>query len=500
MRGKLLSLAVLSLACGADLPEGRFLCESAENCPNNWVCIDARCYSSPFVPRRDASRTDAGIDAPEDVGVDVRRDAAFVPENTVALCSDERDNDGDGRVDCADDDCCRVRFEECDACRMRCPDFSAREEVVVTESRIAEDTTWDCFHDYVLDALVVVDEATLTIEAGTRIRARSFSGLIVTRGARLTAVGQATRPIVFTSASEDPEPGDWFGVYLAGNAITSRGPDQRPDGTGDEFLFGGGDDRHNCGRLSFVRVEFAGGDSGPDGLDLGALMLMGCGDETSVDHVQVHRSKDDGLAIFGGTVNVREVLVTHAADDGLDWERGWRGVGERIAIWQDPGGGNAAIEGSNNDPSGIRDAEPRSNPELWYVTTFGGRVSIRLADGTFAALRNSVLHSGRERCVELAAELEDSVMAGDIAVTNSIVHGCPEPYAPAGVAAAFSAPAAANESEDPGIDGIDDAESPRWLPDVSVTRSVPQAAAPTPQLSVGAFDEDNWTAGWVAYP
>ena len=75
---------------------------------------------------------------------------------------------------------------------------------------------------------------------------------------------------------------------------------------------------------SSVRVEFAGYEIGQDN-ELNGLTLGGCGADTIIRHVQVHRAHDDGVEIFGGGVDLRYVIVTHARDDAFDWDMGWTG-------------------------------------------------------------------------------------------------------------------------------------------------------------------------------
>ncbi|MCS6798080.1 MAG: hypothetical protein NZ898_06075 [Myxococcota bacterium] len=76
-----LSWLVVS-ACRPQLPEGRFRCETAGDCPRGWACVEQRCWSIHPGPRdaaadgrpdgdRDAERMDADDD--RDAG---RRDAA----------------------------------------------------------------------------------------------------------------------------------------------------------------------------------------------------------------------------------------------------------------------------------------------------------------------------------------------------------------------------------------------------------------------------------------
>jgi hypothetical protein len=67
--------------------------------------------------------------------------------------------------------------------------------------------------------------AVLTIEAGTTIRFSAGSQLIVGYGGSLgglIAVGTALNPVTFTSASHNPQPGDWQQINFADGAVDSQ--------------------------------------------------------------------------------------------------------------------------------------------------------------------------------------------------------------------------------------------------------------------------------------
>ncbi len=83
--------------------------------------------------------------------------------------------------------------------------------------------------------------------------------------------------------------------------------------------------------LEYVRIEYAGFEVAST-KELNGLTLGGCGHETIVDHVQIHESSDDGIEFFGGTVDVSHVVVTGTKDDGLDWDQGWAGRAQFVAI------------------------------------------------------------------------------------------------------------------------------------------------------------------------
>lgn len=216
-----------------------------------------------------------------------------------------------------------------------CPAIEARTVRVITAD-IVRDETWTCATRYELQGEIHVQAATLTITAGTVIYGRDDSSLVVERDARLVAVGRAEAPIVFTSpgdATGDRDPGDWQGVALVGRA----GPaDTLDDGLDTNIPYGGGAASHDCGTLRYVRIEFSGGDIlDAEGDSLGAFALAGCGTDTEIDFVQVHRSKWEGVRVRGGTVDLRHLVLTEIGDEALEWSLGWNGSAQHLLVQQD---------------------------------------------------------------------------------------------------------------------------------------------------------------------
>ena len=84
-------------------------------------------------------------------------------------------------------------------------------DLVVKEGNITSNETWTKDNIYRLKGRVYVkDGATLTIEAGTVIKADPGSGafasaLVVNRGGKLMANGTKDEPIIFTSVADDIE-------------------------------------------------------------------------------------------------------------------------------------------------------------------------------------------------------------------------------------------------------------------------------------------------------
>ena len=283
---------------------------------------------------------------------------------------------------------------------------------LVRES-ITESTRWRAGHTYRLDGLVFVEGgARLVIEPGVTVLGEPGSALVVTRDAAVHARGTALEPIVFTSAMETGQraSGDWGGVVLLGNAPINRGSaDIEGITPGDpRSTFGGNDPSSNCGLMEFVRVEFAGYEVGRNN-ELNGLTLGGCGTETVIRHVQVHRAHDDGVEIFGGTVNLEHVVVSHARDDAFDWDMGWTGRAQFLIVQQHPDVGDTGFEGDNwrDRP----DAKPVSRPRIYNVTMVGSRNPNRvqramvIRHGSGGEFRNFLIAGFPQESVDLRGEL-----------------------------------------------------------------------------------------------
>ena len=152
--------------------------------------------------------------------------------------------------------------------------FSCRKSDIIIEdsTSITDDgsgtgtVTWTKDKEYLLDGFVFVNPGqTLTIEAGTVIRAKtgqgeSASALIVARGGKITANGTYGNPIVFTSILDDGSlptdtSGLWGGIIILGSAPINTD-------TGEGFIegipvseargqFGGSNEADNSGSLEF---------------------------------------------------------------------------------------------------------------------------------------------------------------------------------------------------------------------------------------------------------
>ena len=256
--------------------------------------------------------------------------------------------------------------------------------------------SWTCDTIYVLEAPVFVRNGTLDIEAGTTIQGAAGSALVIDSTATINAVGAEDAPIVMTSILPEGSRnrGDWGGLVLLGNAsINLDGGVGAAEGFANPPAYGGTDDAHNCGTLSYLRVEWAGFELSA-GNELNGITFYACGSGTSVDHVQVHMGSDDGLEMFGGAFNLDHIIVTGAADDSIDCDEGFHGQMQYVFIQQDPALGDNCFEWSNQGTDFT--ATPHTGPHAANVTCIGSGPAgdkskgMTLKEGTEAYIYSSI--------------------------------------------------------------------------------------------------------------
>lgn len=197
---------------------------------------------------------------------------------------------------------------------------------------------------------------TLTVEPGTTIYGEGATNgfLVITRGSKIEAVGTASAPIVFTSdqAAGSRARGQWGGLVLNGRApinACADGTDPcEAEGEGGTGVYGGSDPADDSGTLKYVRIQFGGTEISPDN-EINGLSLQGVGSGTEIDYLQVHRNLDDGVEFFGGTVNVKHLVVTEVGDDSVDWTLGYSGKIQHLLVVQSDDAANHGFELDNNE-------------------------------------------------------------------------------------------------------------------------------------------------------
>ncbi len=318
---------------------------------------------------------------------------------------------------------------------------------------------------YTLDGLVFLEEdATLNISAGTVIRGLgandvstgdNTSALIITRGAKINAIGTAEAPIIFTANEDDLEDdgdftfrdrGEWGGLIVLGKATIAR-----PDGAdGVEGIdadepraqFGGTEDDDDSGTLKYISIRHGGAQLSPNN-EINGLTLGGVGSGTTIDYVEVFANLDDGIEWFGGTVSVTHAATAFCGDDGYDYDFGWRGNGQYWFSLQsaDVSTGRAG----EHDGAKPDELAPFSNPTIYNVTYVGvGEsatpvggdaakalpLSILFRDNAGGTYANSIFtdYNGAAIAIEDRDDTSDGdsfarLEAGDLNVKNNMFFG-----------------------------------------------------------------------------
>jgi uncharacterized membrane protein len=303
--------------------------------------------------------------------------------------------------------------------------------IVTVGENITENITWTADTVYQLTATVyVTGGATLTIEPGTLVIGDNGSALIVTSDAMLMAEGTAEAPIVFTS-SQDPAnraPSDWGGIVMLGNAPINVGTNniEGVEAAGIS-AYGGTDVGHDCGTLSYVRIEYAGFTFGQDN-ELNSLTLGGCGTSTTLEHIQTVYGSDDGIEFFGGGATLKWAVVSQTGDDSLDWDQGYNGNIQFFVAQQAPGTGDRGIEADNLEDNPT--ATPISSPTIYNMTLIGGGAAnteqrgITLRRGTHAQIYNAIVMNFGKGSINFdGAESQAAAGSGLINMSNNLIFG-----------------------------------------------------------------------------
>ena len=294
----------------------------------------------------------------------------------------------------------------------------ASENVVTVSSDITANTTWSADKIYLLKGNVfVTNNATLTIAEGTLIKGDKATkgALIITRGAKIMAVGTADKPIVFTSnvGVGGRSAGDWGGVILLGKAPNNQGESVSIEGISDateKGKYGGSDANDNSGTMKYVRIEYAGIPLSPDN-EINGLTFGSVGAGTTIDYIEVYRSGDDAFEWFGGSVNCKHLLAIDSWDDDFDTDFGFSGkvqfgLAQRLAATADVSGSN----GFESDNNGVGDAKtPQTSAVFSNMTILGPR---EVASGGPSV--NANFQHGAQIRRNSAISIFNSVFAGNV--------------------------------------------------------------------------------------
>lgn len=295
-----------------------------------------------------------------------------------------------------------------------------------------ESLTLDIANSYTITGPTIFEKGTtLTIPAGLTIKAASTGAnvyLAISQGAKIIAEGTASQPIIFTSAANTPNAGDWGGLILLGKApVNSVSGDATATSEIANLPYGGTIPDDNSGILKYVRVEYSGGKADGQSENNG-FSFYGVGNATSVSYIQMFEGKDDGIEFFGGTVNVSNVSIVNAQDDSIDWTEGYSGT-ITDAFVKHGFEHDKAVEadGYNTDIGNNSNPKFWSKPTIINLTIIGlgsgtGNEAIRLRAGTQGVFKN-VWIEGFDEGFDLDGDKGSNptgkgVLSGDLKATS----------------------------------------------------------------------------------
>ena len=302
-------------------------------------------------------------------------------------------------------------------------------EPSVLQGSITSDLTLKSGKSYTLNGELLVKEgATLNIEPGVKIVAQyddRVDYILIEQGAKINAEGTASAPIVMTSSKE--EPGAWGGIHICGRAHTNAEGGKGSSEIGGA-VYGGDNDADNSGVLKYVRVEYTGY-AFDEEHEANGMTFYGVGNGTVVENCEAYHGSDDGFEFFGGSVNVKNMVVVNCSDDSFDWTEGWNGKGENLVAFQESEGTlgydcDCLIEADNNENNYA--ATPVSHPvlrNLILVGNGGSKQGIRLRRGTEVEITSAKVCGKAKALAVESAETENALLNGTSKLESVSISG-----------------------------------------------------------------------------
>ncbi|MDO5663943.1 MAG: hypothetical protein Q4G63_01640 [Bacteroidia bacterium] len=203
--------------------------------------------------------------------------------------------------------------------------------------------------EYLLDGpLLIEDGGVLNIPAGTVIKAKKGFGsyILVLQGGKINVNGTADKPVTMTADVANAEQGYWGGLIINGRAPLSGGSTGSTE-INSAYSYGGTNVADNSGSITYLKLEATGARSSAN-VEHNGLTLNGVGNGTKIENIFIPNGADDGIEFFGGSVNVKNLLVVNSDDDMFDMTQGWNGTLENCyGIWE------AGYSSSESDPRGV---------------------------------------------------------------------------------------------------------------------------------------------------
>ncbi len=249
--------------------------------------------------------------------------------------------------------------------------ISYEEAPQILSGNITKNLKFNSFDEYEIQGKVVANGVNILIEEGSVFTSIDNGYLLIAKDATIDAQGSQQNPIVFKSVD----------FIILANAQTNQG----------EVSFEGikyaneNDDynRQSSGKIKYIDIQD------------GSFILGAVGAATTVEHIKVENSKNDGIKIIGGAVNPRYIQIVNAKEDSLDISGGYSGTIEELNITQ-----NQPAEAAIEISSGFKAPYTETLINNFEITTVPGSVegAIYLKDnyvlGTFA--NGTINHFGND--------------------------------------------------------------------------------------------------------
>lgn len=272
---------------------------------------------------------------------------------------------------------------------------------------------------------IVKTGATLTIQEGVKIVAKtddeSVDYILVQQGAKIEAVGTKENPIIMTS--DKKESGAWGGLHICGKAHTNA---ENGEGTSEigNAAYGGSADNDNSGTLKYIRLENTGYALDSEH-EANGISFYGVGNGTTVEYVQAYNGSDDGFEFFGGSVDVKHMVVTNCSDDSFDWTEGWNGRGQFLVAYQEAketlGFDCDCLMECDNSGKNFA-ATPVACPTLANLTLIGNggeKQGVRLRAGTQVKMYNALI-TGKGKCLTTETTETEKALVDGTSVLNYV--------------------------------------------------------------------------------
>ncbi len=305
------------------------------------------------------------------------------------------------------------------------------------EGDITEPVSLDASVAYKLTGpLFIKDGGVLTIPAGTTIKAeQGFDKyILVLQGGKIYVNGTAANPVTMTSGKANPAAEDWGGLIINGRAPLAGNTTGSTEINAD-YSYGGNMPNDNSGSITYLKLEYTGARNSAN-VEHNGLTLNGVGSGTTIENIYIPFGADDGIEFFGGSVNVKNLLVVNSDDDMFDMTQGWSGTLENCyGVWK------AGFESSESDPSGVEadgnfdgnfpTHTGQSSFTIKNMTIENNGVEmnnvLKIRRGAKATIQNALVKgSGTVKSSGAVIDMSDSKGAGDktssVSITNSLIN------------------------------------------------------------------------------